>query len=78
MPISAVVLEVKPGDEKLVAESISKIPCVDIQEIGIKHITVTTDTQRSEEDKALTSALERLPNVLSAQVVFTNMEDCIN
>lgn len=77
MPISGVVLEVEADKEQEVASSFIDIRGIDVQEVGIRHLIVTTDTERAEEDKALTAALERWPGVLSAKVVFTNMEDCI-
>lgn len=78
MPISGVVLEVASGSEKEVANSFIDVRGVEVQQIGINHLILTTDTARAEEDRALTEALERWPGVLSAKVVFTNMEDCID
>ncbi|WP_164848307.1 chaperone NapD [Halobacteriovorax sp. HLS] len=78
MPISGVVLEVGAGTEREVANSFIDVRGIEVQQIGINHLILTTDTARAEEDRALTEALERWPGVLSAKVVFTNMEDCID
>lgn len=78
MPISGVVLEVKEGTEQEVANTFVDIRGIQVMEIGEKHLILTTDTERVEEDRALTSSLEKWPGVVSAKVVFTNMEDCVD
>jgi len=77
MPISSVILEVKKNMETTVAESLKDVPCLEVGEIGIGHLIVMTDTQRVQEDRALCESLSKWPNVITANVVFTNMEDCI-
>ncbi len=78
MPVSGVVLEVKEGTEREVAGSFVDVRGIEVMEIGDKHLILTTDTERVEEDRALTGALEKWPGVVSAKVVFTNMEDCVD
>ena len=78
MPISSLVLEVAEGDESQVAERLASLPKIDLCAAGCGKLIVTTDTEDVDEDRALTARLATIDGVLSANVVYFNMEDCVD
>lgn len=77
MPISSVIIKTEKGQEWTLANTLKTLPYIEVQEIGIEHLIVTTDTTRIEEDRMVTESLSSFEGVRSAYVVYTNMEDCI-
>ena len=76
MPISSLLLEVKAGDEEVVAATVAALPGVEVWARGAGQLVVTTDTADQTEDRHLTLALRDSPGVISANVVFFDIEDC--
>ena len=77
MPISSLILEVAPGQEEQVARLVRELPGADVDRIGQGALVVVTDTSGAAEDRELCENLSRLPEVTAANVVFSDMEDCL-
>ena len=77
MPISSLLLEVETGREAEVAYQLSEMKGVDVFGQGGGQVVATTDTATIAEDRSLCESLRDVPHVVTANVVFTNMEDAI-
>ena len=77
MPVSSLLLELKRGCLEEVALRLKAMPGVEVHEAENDHIVITTDTASIAEDRRLADEISRLPNVVTASVVFTNMEDAL-
>ena len=78
MPISSLILHVTPGAEAEVAERLANIPSLEVHTVVDGQIVVVTDTLRIEEDRAVTERVRDVPGVITANVVFCSMEDCMD
>jgi nitrate reductase NapAB chaperone NapD len=76
MPISSLLLEVNAGNEDVVAQAVAALPGVEVWAKGAGQLVVTTDTADQAEDRQLTLALHDCAGVISANVVFFDIEDC--
>jgi len=78
MPISGLIINVEAGSEEQSKNVLSTIPGVEVQEIGVSKLVITTDTNSVEQDQLLTEQISKLDFVNDAQVIFSNMEDCVD
>jgi len=76
MPISGLVIEVKPGSEAAVAAEVNALPCVEVTETGQGVLIATLDTASVNEDKAANERLADVPGVMAVNIAFTSVEDC--
>lgn len=77
MPISSMLVEVEPETEADVSRCLTAMGGVTVQATGGGRIVVVTDTASLEADRDLTAAIREVPHVTHANVVFTNVEDCL-
>ena len=77
MPISSLLLDVASGEESAVVELLQALESLEVHQVRQGQIIVVTDTRSLEEDRALTAQVDALPGVVTASVVFSNMEDCV-
>ncbi len=76
MPISGLVIEVKPGSEAAVAADVNVLPGVEVTETGQGVLIATLDTVSVSEDKVANQRLAEVDGVLAVNVAFTSVEDC--
>jgi len=77
MPVTSLIVEFSPEYRDAIADGILDLGGAEIAESGEKAFIVVTDTETIEEDRLLTGKLAEIPHVISANVVFTNMEDSL-
>ncbi|MDH5656619.1 MAG: chaperone NapD [Spirochaetia bacterium] len=77
MPVSSLIVEFVPDYREEVTAEIAGLKGAEITESGSRAFIVVTDTATIEEDRYLTGKLVEIPHVISANVVFTNMEDSL-
>lgn len=76
MPISGLVIEVKPGSEAAIAAEVNALPGLEVTETGQGVLIATLDTLSVKEDKAANQRLGEVAGVLAVNVAFTSVEDC--
>ena len=74
MPISGLVIEVKPGSEAAVAADLNALPGVDVTETGQGVLIATLDSVN--EDKEANKRLSEVAGVVAVNIAFTSVEDC--
>ncbi len=77
MPITSVIIEVVNGDENLVAERIGFLDKIEVQKIGQACLVAVTDTESIVEDRNVIDGLDEIEGVITSNVAFSNMEDCV-
>ena len=75
MPISGVVLTCHPEQAETVAAAVAARACAEVRAVEDGHLVVVTDTDSLQADRDEVQALESLPGVAAAHVVFCNVED---
>jgi nitrate reductase NapAB chaperone NapD len=75
MPISGVVLTCHPQQLDAVVREVSSRPGAEVRAVEDGHLVVVTDTDSLRADHDEVQALESLPGVAAAHVVFCNVED---
>jgi len=78
MPISSVILDVKAGSEAAVVESVTAMDGVEVSSTRERVVIITTDTPTIAADRKLTESLRDVAGVVSANVAFCSMEDCLD
>lgn len=77
MPITSVIIEVVNGAENQVAERIASLDKIEVQKVGQACIVAVTDTGSIREDRNVIDRLDEIEGVVSSNVAFSNMEDCV-
>ncbi len=76
MPISSLVIDIEKGKEKLVTQSLAAFNTIEIYATRDDKIIIVTDTKTKNEDREIVKKINTLSGVITANMVFTNMEDC--
>ncbi|MCB1160325.1 MAG: chaperone NapD [Leptospiraceae bacterium] len=75
MPVSSLIVEVVPGKEEEVIQSLLHIRGVSVENVENSHLVVVTDTSTLEEDTEVTEKISSVKDVVLTNIVFTNIED---
>lgn len=75
MPISAMLLTIKPDDREKAIEALNADPRITVGEPQAWRIPVVLDTASVKEDRALVEALGRMPEISCIDVVMVDYSE---
>ena len=78
MPVSALLVEYNRAKSDSLIEGINTLPGAEVHQVQDSHMVVVTDTNDVDEDRELGERLRSLPGILTAHVVYSNMEDVLS
>jgi nitrate reductase NapAB chaperone NapD len=75
MPVSSLIIRVRPDSLHPVVKAVSEIKQAAIHETRGQNIVVVTQTKTKSEDKKIWDRIEHLEGVLQTDLIYHNFED---